>query len=229
MSKYSITLTKTSNTSDFIIPFSDSLSPNKEYQIGLVSFSTYNNIYNITKDNNLFRFTKRIELGDDDYRLEDSYYPLKPGAYELQEIIDHLKNRGGGYFLKEDLTGIVYMHLPEKCQIDFSEGDSFHELLGFEKKLYYGKLVFPSKNPPKIRSVQTINIECDIAKSYLYSFPTNTVPLRAKIDERMNPPLYLPIIKKGFDNIHIRILDQDGNLINFNNSEINIFLHLREI
>jgi hypothetical protein len=230
MSKYSITLTKTTEKSDFTIPFSESLSANKVYEIGLVSFSTYNNIHNITRENNLFRYTKRVEDRNGQITITPSYYPIKPGAYELEEIIS-MSHQGGGYFSKDVYSGKVNIHLPEKCQIDFSEGDSFHEILGFEKKVYYGAESIKASNLPKVRSVHTINIKCDLLDkdNILYSFPITSIPARGKIDERMNPPLYLPITKKPSNDVNIRILDQDGNLINFNGSEITIFLHLREI
>ena len=84
MTKYSKTLTTSTDKSNFIIPFNDSLSSNKEYEIGLISFSTLNNIYNITKDNNMFRY-----VTDEGGYVR--YYPLNPGAYEIEEILTEIK------------------------------------------------------------------------------------------------------------------------------------------
>ena len=45
----------------------------------------------------------------------------------------------------------------------------------------------------------------------------------------MNPPLYLPITRKVINDIRFRILDQDCNIISFNNEEININLNLKQV
>ena len=63
----------------------------------------------------------------------------------------------------------------------------------------------------------------------IYNFPSFGVPVGYKIIERMNPPLYLPITRKVINDIRFRILDQDCNLISFNNEEINISLHLKQV
>ena len=47
--------------------------------------------------------------------------------------------------------------------------------------------------------------------------------------ERMNPPKYLPVSRKVIDSIHIRIIDQDGDLISFNGEEITMWLDLKQV
>ena len=110
-------------------------------------------------------------------------------------------------------------------------------LLGFTSGVYKPGL-YISQNKINISNINTINIECDLIQggfyngikdNFLYNFPSFTVPVGYKIIERMNPPLYLPITRKVINDIRFRILDQDCNLISFNNEEINISLHLKQV
>ena len=68
-----------------------------------------------------------------------------------------------------------------------------------------------------------------VKDNIIYNFPAFTVPVGYKILERMNPPLYLLITRKVINDIRFRILDQDCNLISFNNEEIYISLHLKQV
>ena len=126
-----------------------------------------------------------------------------------------------------------------KIFIDFSVPNNFADLLGFDKNIYSPTSTFyTSTNKINISNLNTINIECDLIQggfyngvkdNIIYNFPSFTVPVGYKIIERMNPPLYLPITRKSITDIRFRILDQDCNLISFNNEEINISLHLKQV
>ena len=148
-------------------------------------FSSYNTIYNITKENNVFNFSK------DGGRTLNSIL-INPGAYELKEIDSEIKNRTG---LKESIsiqpqisTGKVIMTLGENVVIDFTKENSLSKLLGFEKKVYKDG-INKSENFANITNITDINIECDLVNGHysngnldniLYSFPANTVPLGYK-------------------------------------------------
>ena len=235
--KYSRTIKATSDISDFRIhfPISINLEQDLNYEIGLMWFSSYNSIYNITNENNNFVYSK-------DGGKTFIQFKLNPGAYELKEIDSELKKRiniEGAISIQPQLsTGKIILNLGENIQIDFTRENSIRELLGFNKNIYKAKINHIGENLAKITNITDINIECDLVNgnysngildNILYSFPANTVPLGYKFIERMNPPNYLPISKKSISDIYIRIIDQDGNLINFNGEKINLYLHLKQV
>ena len=55
------------------------------------------------------------------------------------------------------------------------------------------------------------------------------VPPGFKIIEIPSQVIYLPIAVKSINNIQIRILDQDSNLVNFRREIITIRLHIKSI
>ena len=137
---------------------------------------------------------------------------------------------------------VIYLHLFVKPNytLKFDEKSFFHTVLGFaaDKKGEYKTGNYISHNIINITSISTINIECDcIQGSYLngehtnilYSFPSNTVPTGYKFIERMNPPIYLPLTRKYLDRINFKISDDKGNLIDFNNEYITMYLHLKQV
>ena len=63
----------------------------------------------------------------------------------------------------------------------------------------------------------------------LYTFPAYTVPVGYKIIERISFPIYLPVRLKSISSIRVRIIDEDGKLINFNNEEVAMVLELRQV
>jgi len=51
-----------------------------------------------------------------------------------------------------------------------------------------------------------------------------------KIVERISHPIYLPVIKtSSISLITIRIVDEEGELINFNGEEISLALELKQV
>ena len=120
--------------------------------------------------------------------------------------------------------------------IEFSK--ELADVLGFKEKKIYPPGTHLGERMVNINSVSDINIECDliqgcynngVSSNLLYSFPSNTVPSGYKLTERMNPPIYIPINRKQISNIHIRIVDQNDKIINFNGETISMYLHLRQV
>ena len=80
-----------------------------------------------------------------------------------------------------------------------------------------------AENPAVISTVHTLDLECNIIqggivrgeeKQIIYDIPSFTVPIGAKIIEQPQNINYFPLNTTLLDEITVRILDQDGNLIN---------------
>ena len=234
--KYSRTLSINSKESDFTINFQDSikLDQNLNYELGLLWFCAYNTIFNITKDNNKFTIQTR-----DGHKPE--IITIEPGAYEIKDLNDILsKKTNEGIKIKMDIPTSKCIMTLENIGIHFQNNSFFRTILGFTRNHYITPVVenITSENIIKIINTNTINIHCDcITGSYnngkqtnvLYSFPSNTVPMGYKIVERMNPPNYLPLCRKYIMDINFKILNQEGELIDFNGEEISMYLHLKQV
>ena len=237
-SKYSTVLKTSSRESDWVMHFSVplELDPAFNYELGMIFFSVYNTIFNITELNNVIKYKEKEEDAWKEWKVT-------PGAYELKNLDNYLKT----VFHDKDVNNPKLKIEPElttsRCKmstrlfIDFSPQNSFRKLLGFEPTVYKPG-IHTSQNKINITDINTINIECDLIQggfyngvkdNIIYNFPALTVPVGYKIIERMNPPLYLPITRKLIIDIRFRILDQDCHLIYFNNEEINMSLHLKQV
>ena len=232
-SKYSTVLKSSSNESDWVMhfPVPLELDTSFNYELGLMFFSVYNTIFNITSGNNIFKYKEKEE--DNQWKT----FKVTPGAYELKNLDNYLKTIFPDKIKLEPELTTGKCKMTTKLVIDFSDKNSFAKLLGFEP-LIYKPGIHTSQNKINISDINTINIECDLVQggfyngikdNIIYNFPAFTVPVGYKIIERMNPPLYLPIMRKEITDIRFRILDQDCNLISFNKEEINISLHLKQV
>jgi len=242
--KYPIVLVNTK--SDFTTQFSTpiSLNPNRDYEIALLWFTAYNTIFNFDSSNNKFHYS--IDSG-----IKWTSIILPEGAYEINSLNNAIKStmKANGHW--DSVNNECYINLSislatsksivtirnAKYVIDFTQPNTIRERLGFNSKiLSSGTNV--SDNIVQITNISTINIECNICEgSYfngklgniLYTFPSYTVPVGYKIIERISFPIYLPVSLKTISHIRIRIIDEDGKLINFNNEEIAMVLELRQV
>lgn len=248
--KYSTNIQLTSQKSNFTTNFPVPLELNKDYnyELGLLWFSCYNTIFNISTDNNKF-----VILNESSNDVGIIIIP--PGAYDITE----LNNKINEIIPTKDRIKIEIDVPTSKCKltlynnwkISIQDISFFHTILGFDisRKIVNIKnnsIPFPgvidqsqlSENIIKITNISSINIECDCvegayingqASNILYSFPSFTVPSGFKFVERQQPPIYLPLNRKYLNNINIKVVDQGGNLINFNNETITLVLHLKQV
>ena len=85
--------------------------------------------------------------------------------------------------------------------------------------------------------VNSLRVECNIAKGAYDNgrevhnihefFPA--VPPGFKIIDRPLEIIYLPISVKSIDYLQLRIIDQDGDLVNFRGETISIRLHIKTV
>ena len=230
--KFSTTITSISKKSDWNINFPIPLQLDKrfEYEIGMMFFSVYNTVFNITKDNNSIFFTKAEGLSE---------IKIDPGAREIKNINSYLQNKIG-----KDLISIEADTSTSKCiminKVEIKMG-TLGKVLGFDQKIYKpGK--HESQNKINITNILTINIQCSIAdggyltcgdqasaSNTIHTFPAYNVPSGYKYVEQRKPPIYFPVSTKNIEKINIKITDQDGNLIYFNDENIIISLHLKQV
>lgn len=197
------------------------------FVLGLINFEAYNAIPNIDKNCNKFYIGSKI-------------ITIPTGSYELADINSYIQNK-----LKtldtNAVCNISSNNNTLKCiiesnrDVDFRSEDSIAPLLGFDKSLLKANKVHESQIPVNILKTNTIRIECNICTGAYNNnnlvhtlhefFPS--VPPGYKIIETPQNVIYMPINTRLIDTIILKMVDQDGNLINFREEVVTVRLHLR--
>ena len=106
--------------------------------------------------------------------------------------------------------------------IDFRFEDSIGSLLGFTPQLLHADTVHVSNQPVSILKINALRVECNITiGAYSNGQKVHTIheffPAVPgyKIIEVPSEVIYLPITVISIDKLHLRIVDQDGDLVNF--------------
>lgn len=206
------------------------LDRNSMYVLGLVELLTFNSIPNVDTGCNYFY------VGDH-YMIK-----LPTGSYEIEDIERFIQER-----LKVNESDIKISIKPNNntlrseitCSgvVDFRPPLSIAPLLGFTRRLLEPNIKHVSDLPVTILKVNALRVECNItAGAYVNQKKVHTiheffpsVPPGYKIIEIPKQIIYLPVTVKTIDHLQIRIVDQDGNLVNFRGETITIRLHLKKI
>lgn len=222
--------------------------------IALIGFDTYNSIPNVTEENNVFRFQlpnsstwEEIVLPRGQYEIEDiSEYILDElqlllSLSERSELDEN--DEAGREALDSELRGLFNLSVQKntlRCiissnfVIDFTKDNSIGKLLGFIPQTLQ-KGTHTSENVINISNINIIRIDCNLSTgSYingvlahsLYEFYPR-VPSGYKILEQPQNLIYLPLSKKSIDEVSVQILDQDGNLVSFDDEIVTVRLHLK--
>lgn len=205
-----------------------------DYEIGLLSLETYNSIPNVDSSNNKFHFDeplKTLEIPEGTYEVHDI------GAY-IQEVFKRLRSSPDKkyFFQLKTNDNTLKSSVKSTVPIDFTQENSVGSLLGFEKIVIpAGKEQYTDRVVDIFR-VNSINVECNIATgSFINGAPSHTIyrfypssPCGYKLVETPTPVIYLPVTTRVIDNITLRIVDQDGSLVNFRDERITVTLHLRK-
>lgn len=227
--KMSIILTLYSNSSlieqSYFPPIS--LDDWESWSVALVHFSTYNSIPNIDSTNNQLRLGSHV-------------IKIPEGAYEIEELNDFLKAelkqldsnqtvsiRGNSSTLRTEIRSSLPIH-----------ESSLWSLLGFGKTMgpLEANIVHESDSTVEISKVHDVRVDCNIARgSYINSMQSNaifgfdlSVPPGYKISLNPQSVIYHPVSVQAIDNLMVKIVDQNGHLVNFRGEHITIRLHLKK-
>lgn len=223
------TLTGNNNvlTSTYFPPIE--LNTKYSYGLGLVGFYSYNSIPNVHQGNNKFYYY--------DNSKKEHIITIPPGAYEITEINNYIQDKlGADNFLLSPNNNTLECEIISKYDIDFKRSDSLGHLLGFSKELS-ANILHSSDKTVNIVKVINIRIECNITGDAYYDnelvhtifeFDVNVEP-GYRLTKEPNNIIYLPVIKNSIDNITLRIVDQDNDLVDFGNEKIVVRLELKQL
>lgn len=178
---------------------------------------------------------------DKDDRDEDD----DDGEY-LYDIEDEENENGGGEGGGDESGGSVLtlrgndntMRSEIKCayRINFAKPNNIGSLLGFSpSRVLRPNKWYASDEPVSIIAVNTIRVECNLTTGAyvngrsahaIHEFAPN-VPPGYKVSEIPKQIIYLPVIARLVTDVSLRVVDQDGRLIDFRGEEISIRLHVR--
>lgn len=224
-----LTLTLSGNTSNLHVDYFPpiELSTYHDYVCGLVDFQTYNSIPNVDNSNNLFH-------------IADETIEIPMGSYEIDDIANYitsyLKNRKNGCQVNirannNTLKSLISSNAPIYLNKDRSIGS----LLGFSKRELNANQLHMSDLNINIIKVNAIRIECSIVTgAYINNSRAHTIHEFStvvgpgyKIVEVPRNVIYLPVNVKQVTSLTLKIVDQDGDLINFRGETITARLHLK--
>lgn len=223
---YTFTFTGTSSelSAEFNPPIF--LNPSREYVMGLTNFECFHSIPNITSGNNA------VKVGEKIIRLPEGSYEVSDiGAYINSQLLDdqYVRIRADRKTLKTTIKSNV--------EVNFNVPSSIGPVLGFTKRKLDVNVIHYSDSTTQIVKINSLLIDCNIttgnykngaAAHTIYQF-FPSVPPGYKIIEAPLHILYLPISVTTISKITLKILDQDGDLVNFREETITVGLHLKEL
>lgn len=237
MSSFTVTFSGTTGELETVF-FPPLLLPSEyEWEICLLDFTTFNTIPNVIDGvNNELTFYIESKKTLQTVRLPT-------GTYEVDDIRTYLEDKMGGADVVSlrgnNNTLTTALKSIHTIMIDYTQ-PTIAPMLGFTKLTENKRRLDPniwheSNDTVDIVKVNVIQVKCSaIHGSYkdglddhiLHTFYP-TVPPGFKIVEKPNNLIYLPVNVNRIDTIHIRIVDQDDNIINFRGEQITVRLHLK--
>lgn len=213
-------------------------------------FGSNHSVYEINKDENHHMID--LQVTDES---ETIYFGLNHGAYEIDEINTEIQKHirvltHGG--IGEDHTDddrLFSLHpnnntlkceLKSVYEVDFSLNTSLASLLGYNRNRLSPNVVHVSTKAVNIMKVRMIRVECNITSgAYINTQESHTlfefdidVPPGYKLTKEPQHIIYLPVKPEGrqfIDNITLRIVDDNGELVNFQGEKVLVKLELKKL
>ena len=199
------------------------LSPNQNYALGLVEFLTFISIPN-------------VDMGKNKFYVDNKEYTIPTGSYEINDIQRYLQkvlvNEGIEVHIKPN-NNTLKSEIFCNRDINFEPEDSIGRLLGFSPRRLKAKKLYESDQPVSIIKVHSLRVECSITTgAYINGQKVHTIQEffpGYKIVEVPSHVIYIPVAVQTIDHIQLRIVDQDGHLVNFRGEVITTRLHVRSM
>ena len=196
-------------------------------KLGLIRYLFFNSVCNVNRRNSQFIYDIKGETWSDTRILA-----IIPGAYELFEIAELLKEEtNGNVIIESDKKTMKSLMEVKQGAINFDIENAITPLLGF-RKIVYEQGKYRSQRIVDIMGFSTINIHCNVISGVkdngnntdiLYAFIL-TEPLLINIVP--TNILYQNITKDRIEYIEFHIKDEHGRPIDFNGDVLSFTLHL---
>ena len=227
--------------------------------LGLIRLSVYNSVFNVNRRNNQFLYASTVIEDDEalpqalssdpnlnpistsspnitsilnhNYKgIPLLYSTITPGAYELTDIAELIKEEtDGNVIIEPDKNTMKYLMEIKQGALSFDIENSLASLLGFRK---IGR--YKSQKIIDIMGFSTINIHCNIISGakdngkdtdILYTFHL-TEPPGYLINIIPTNILYQNVTKDRKEYIEFHIKDEHGRPKDFNGDVLSFTLHL---
>jgi hypothetical protein len=217
------------------------LDPDKEYKIGLLSYSLWYAWFNVSAEigNNKFYYNngslnRVLTIPDGQYGISALNSQIKVLITAVGDNSDNIKIEGNYNTLKVEITQL------NGYVVQFPSTNSLYRILGF----YVNQTLVAGLNSSPIQpditlGVDALSINCSILDSRynitnnststsLILLNVNTTP-GSNISQTIPSPTYLPVSVSGhINNIHFTITSQDGTALNLNGENVSLSLHIQE-
>ena len=161
------------------------------------------------------------------------YSTITPGAYELTDIAELIKEETDGNVIEPDKNTMKCLMEIKQGALSFDIENSIASLLGF-RKIVYKKGKNKSQKIIDIMGFNNINIDCNIISEAKYNGKDTDILYTFNLTE---PPGYLiniittnildqNITKDRIEYIEFHIKDEYGRPIDFNGDVLSFILHL---
>ena len=220
------------------------LDINKEYEIGLLSFSIWYAWFNIKETNNKIRYLVSgtpfiITLDNGNYGISDINSTIQSKLIQNGHSQTGITLYGNYTTLRCDLT------LEPNYDIDFSYANSINNLLGFNSQLYENNtasdLVFQGESAANItNSIDMITLCVDVldvkfnqtnnrTSNVIHSFIPTSGP-GSNLSSVIPSPVFLKLNSSGpVNTMQISVRDQSQRLVDLNGENVSLSLLIKEV